>query len=64
MATVEIGIKEEAHRIVDQLPPGATWEDLMFQLYVRQRMDQGIRDLDEGRSVTTEQLRKNLGLVK
>lgn len=62
MATVETDIREVAHRIIDELPKGATWADLMMEVYIRQRMDEGIRDLEEGRSVTTEELRKNLGI--
>ena len=64
MATVDLDIKEEAHRIIDQLPKGASWGDLMLQIYIRQRMDEGIADLEEGRKVSTEELRKNLGLTK
>ena len=28
--------KEDAHRLVDQLPANATWEDLMHEIYVRE----------------------------
>ena len=28
--------KDEAHKLIDQLPADATWEDLMEQIYVRQ----------------------------
>jgi hypothetical protein len=31
-----MNIKEEAHRIVDQLPENSTWDDLMHEIYVRQ----------------------------
>ena len=64
MATVETNIKDEARRIVDQLPNNATWQDLMYQIYVRERMEAGLRDLEAGNWVTTEELRKDLGLDK
>ena len=29
-------VKHEARRLVDDLPEDATWEDLMYRIYVRQ----------------------------
>lgn len=62
MASVDISIKEEAHQLVDRLPKGATWADLMYLIYAQQQIEEGIRAADEGRKVSTEELRKNLGL--
>ena len=28
-------LKQEAHRLVDRLPPDASWDDLMYEVYVR-----------------------------
>ena len=30
------GIKREAQRLVEQLPEQASWDDLMYEIYVRQ----------------------------
>jgi hypothetical protein len=27
--------KDEAHKIIDRMPPNATWDDLMREIYVR-----------------------------
>jgi hypothetical protein len=35
-------IREEAHRLVEQLPDDATWEDLLYQIYVRQSIEAGL----------------------
>ena len=32
-------LKQEAHRLIEQLPEDATWDDLMYQLYVRQAIE-------------------------
>lgn len=64
MATVDYDIKAEAHRLVDKLPDGASWGDLMYLIYARQQIEDGIRAADEGRVVTTEELRKNLGMSR
>lgn len=38
-------IKQEAYRLVEQLPDHATWDDLMYEIYVRQAIEAG-RTLD------------------
>jgi hypothetical protein len=55
-------MKEEAHRIVDQLPDGATWEDLMYRLYVREAIEAGLKDSNAGRTVPVAEVRKEFGL--
>jgi hypothetical protein len=37
-------IKQEAHRLVENLPGDATWDDLMYQIYVRQAIEAGLQD--------------------
>ena len=44
-------IRPDAKRLVDQLPPGASWDDLAYEVYVRQAIEQGIADADAGRVV-------------
>lgn len=47
-------IRPDAKRLVDQLPPGASWDDLAYEVYVRQAIEQGIADADAGRTVDHE----------
>jgi len=37
-----IMIKEEAHKIIDRLPAGATWDDLVHETYVREVIELGL----------------------
>jgi predicted transcriptional regulator len=55
-------VKEDARRLVDQLPDDATWEDLMYQVYVRQSVEAGLADARAGRLVSTDDMRRRLGL--
>ena len=57
-------IKKEAYRILDKFPDKATWDDLMYQIYVRQTIEAGIKDSDEGRTVDVKEVRKRFGLSK
>lgn len=57
-------IKQEAYRILDKLPDKATWDDLMYQIYVRQTIEAGIKDSEDGRTVDVKEVRKRFGLSK
>ena len=57
-------IKQEDYRLLDNLPDKATWDDLMYQIYVRQAIEAGIKDSDEGRTVEVKEVRKRFGLTK
>lgn len=61
MASVP-SIRSEAHRLVDQLPEGADWEDLMYEIYVRQAIEAGLADCQEGRTLSVDEVRRRLGL--
>ena len=55
-------IKEDARRLVEQLPDPASWDDLMYAIYVRQAIDAGLADAEAGRTVSVEEARARLGL--
>jgi len=57
-------IKQEAHLLLEKLPEKATWDDLMYQIYVRQTIEAGIKDSDEGRTVDVKEVRKRFGLTE
>jgi hypothetical protein len=44
-------IKDKAHKLLDNLPDSATWEDLMYRIYVREAIEAGIKDSDQGHTV-------------
>jgi hypothetical protein len=57
-------VKKEAKRLIDELPDDATWDDLMYRIYVRQSIEAGIRDADAGRVVSVDEVRARFGLPK
>jgi predicted transcriptional regulator len=52
------GLKAQALKIVQSLPAGATWDDLMYRIYVRQKIEAGMADITEGRTHTHAAIRK------
>jgi hypothetical protein len=55
-------VKEQAHRLLGNLSDSATWEDLIYRIYVRQAIEAGIKDSDEGKTVDVGEVRKRFGL--
>ena len=60
----DVPIKDEARRLVDALADDATWDDLMYRIYVRQAIEQGLADSDAGRTVSVADVRARFGLPK
>ena len=55
-------LKSAAHQLIDALPSDATWDDLMYRVYVRQCIDAGLEDAATGRVVDVEEVRNQFGL--
>lgn len=55
-------IKEEAIKLLENLPDDATWEDLMYEIYVRQAIERGLEDSRAGRTVDMREVRASFGL--
>ena len=57
-------VKSAAHRLIDGLPDDATWDDVMYRLYVRQAVNAGLQDAEEGRVVDLSEVRRQFGLTE
>lgn len=55
-------VKEEARQLVERLPEGSTWEDLMHEIYVRQAIEAGLADSETGRTTELKDVRAKFGL--
>lgn len=60
----EASIKKEAQRLVNDLPDNATWEDLMYRIYVRQAIEAGLRDSDAGRVMSVDEVRAKFSVYR
>jgi predicted transcriptional regulator len=47
-------IRPEARRLVENLPATASWDDLIYEIYVRQSVERGRADADAGRTMDHE----------
>jgi len=55
-------VKEEARKLVENLPDDVTWDDLIYQIYVRQTIEAGLADSEADRVTEVEKVREEFGL--
>jgi predicted transcriptional regulator len=56
MATV----KEEVRRMIESLPDDATWEDVQYSIYVRERIERGRREADDGKVLDQDEVERRM----
>jgi predicted transcriptional regulator len=49
-------IKQTAIEAIKRLPDGCSLEDIMYQIYFISQVFEGLRDAEEGRTVSSEEL--------
>ena len=52
--------KEQVQQLLSALPEDATLEDIQYHIYVRQKIEQGLADLEAGRVVSHAEVQKRL----
>jgi predicted transcriptional regulator len=52
------GVREEAHRLIDALPEETSWDDVIYQIYVRKKIARGIEAANEGRVIPHDEVKK------
>ncbi len=55
-------ITQEAQKLVENLTEDATWDDLMYQIYVRQAIEAGLEDSEGGRTIDVNEVRARFEL--
>ncbi len=52
--------KNDVMDLIRRMPDDVTTADIMDELYFKQQVDQGLRDLAEGRVLTHQEMRERL----
>ena len=47
--------KEAAKKLIDMLPDSASWDDIIYEMYVKKTIAEGLRALDEGDHASHEE---------
>lgn len=52
--------KDAAREVIEQLSDQVPWNDIMYELYVRQKLETGLADIEAGRTVSHQQLKAEI----
>jgi predicted transcriptional regulator len=52
--------KQEAIEAINRLPDNAPLEEIVYRLYVLNKIQQGMKDVDEGRGIPSEELAREI----
>ncbi|MGZ5051300.1 MAG: hypothetical protein ACXWF8_06040 [Methylobacter sp.] len=52
--------KQAAKQIIDHVSDQATWDDIMYELYVKQKIEKGLNAINEGLVLSSEDAKKRL----
>ncbi|MBI5673190.1 MAG: hypothetical protein HZC50_08100 [Nitrospirae bacterium] len=51
-------VKKQALEMMKKLPEKSTWDDIMYEIYVRKKIEAGIQAADEGKVVPHNAVKK------
>ena len=55
-----MGVKEKVIKMIEELPEDIIVSDIMAELYFRQSVDEGLKELDEGKGISHEEAKKRV----
>ena len=50
--------KQEAYKLIEELPDTATWEELLYQIESRASIERGLQDVKSGRIFSHDQIKQ------
>ena len=51
-------VKDEARELIDRLPDSATWDDVIYEFYVKKKIEEALKAAEEGRVASHEEVTK------
>ena len=52
--------KRSASKLLKDLPDNCSYEDIQYHLYVLQKIEKGLSDVENGKTYTTDQMKTKL----
>jgi len=53
-------VKEEAKKLIDSLPEQASWDDVMYEFYVKKKLGKALEEAAAGKVVSHEAAKREL----
>ncbi len=52
--------KQEVQQLLDQLPENVSFDDIQYHIYVCQKINRGLEDVESGNTISEEELEKRI----
>lgn len=52
--------KKQALEVIKKLPEKVSWDDIMYEIYVRKKIAEGLKAANEGRVLPHEEVKKRV----
>jgi predicted transcriptional regulator len=52
--------REVVRKMLDQIPDDASFEDIQYHIYVREKIESGLRDIKEGHVLSQEEVEQRM----
>lgn len=52
--------KEVTKQLIDYLPDHASWDEIMYKLYVRSKIEEGMADIEAGHTTPHEAVKADI----
>ena len=52
--------KEEVRKMLNQLPDDASFEDIQYHIYAREKIERGLKDIQDGRVLSQEEVEERM----
>ena len=52
--------KEEVRKMLDRIPDDASFEDIQYHIYVREKIEKELKDIEEGRVLSQEEVERRM----
>jgi predicted transcriptional regulator len=50
--------RDEAIKMIARLPAEVSWDEIIYEIYVKRKIEEGLRAADEGRTVSHEEVKR------
>ena len=52
--------KDEVRKLLDRLPDEASFEDIQYHIYVREKIERGLKDVEEGKVLSQQEVERRM----
>lgn len=52
--------KEEVRKILDQIPDDSSFEDIQYHIYVREKIERGLEDVEQGHVLSQDEVEERM----